>query len=226
MDIPSIFVGGTGTDVGKTHVAAGLVRMLRGMGMNVGVMKPYSAGQHDGTGISPDARILADAAGIPPTPEINPHHQTLEAPPYTGSGAAALHPARMVERYRRLAADRDVMVVEGMGGLLVPILPDYFMVDLARDMGLRTLVVADNAVGTIHHTVSTLLACRHRGTEAAGIVLNMIRDGYGLDLLQGMLRGVTDTPVLAALSRAGRPGHLGDVDAGALLGIQRTARPR
>lgn len=219
MDIPSIFVGGTGTDVGKTHVAAGLVRILRGMGMNVGVMKPYSAGQHDGTGISLDARILADAAGIPPAPEINPHHQALEAPPYTGSGAAALHPTHMVERYRRLAAGRDVMVVEGMGGLLVPILPDYFMADLARDMGLRTLVVADNAVGTVHHTVSTLLACRHRGTEASGIVLNMIRDGYGRDLLQGMLRGVTDTPVLAALSRSDRPGRLGGVDAGALLGI-------
>ena len=219
MNIPSIFVGGTGTDVGKTHVAAGLARMLRGMGMNVGVMKPYSAGQHDGTGISPDARILADAAGIPPTPEINPHHQALEAPPYTGSDAAALHPTHMVERYRRLAAGRDVMVVEGMGGLLVPILSDYFMVDLARDMGLRTLVVADNAVGTIHHTVSTLLACRHRGTEVSGIVLNMIRDGYGRDLLQGMLRGVTDTPVLATLSRSDRPGRLSGVDAGALLGI-------
>ena len=219
MDIPPIFVGGTGTDVGKTHVAAGLVRMLRGMGMNVGVMKPYSAGPHDGTGVSQDARILADAAGISPTPEINPHHQTLEAPPYTGSGAAALHPTRMIERYRRLAADRDVMVVEGMGGLLVPILPDYFMADLARDMGLRTLVVADNAVGTIHHTVSTLLACHHRGTEAAGIVLNMIRDGYGRDMLQDMLRGVTDTPVLATLSRSDRLGILGGVDAGALLGI-------
>ncbi|MCE2508913.1 MAG: dethiobiotin synthase [Nitrosopumilaceae archaeon] len=219
MDIPPIFVGGTCTDVGKTHVAAGLVRMLRGMGMNVGVMKPYSAGPHDGTGVSQDARILADAAGISPTPEINPHHQTLEAPPYTGSGAAALHPTRMIERYRRLAADRDVMVVEGMGGLLVPILPDYFMADLARDMGLRTLVVADNAVGTIHHTVSTLLACHHRGTEVAGIVLNMIRDGYGRDMLQDMLRGVTDTPVLATLSHSDRPGILGGVDAGALLGI-------
>jgi dethiobiotin synthetase len=219
MDISSIFVGGTGTGVGKTHVAAGLVRMLRGMDMNVGVMKPYSAGQHDGTGISLDARILADAAGILATPEINPHHQTLEAPPYTGSGTAALHPMRMVERYHRLAVGRDVMVVEGMGGLLVPILPDYFMADLARDMGLRTLVVADNAVGTIHHTVSTLLACRHRGTEASGIVLNMIRDGYDRDLLQGMLRGVTDTPVLATLARSDRPGRLNDGDAGALLGI-------
>ena len=71
-----------------------------------------------------------------------------------------------------------------MGGLLVPVLPDYFMVDLARQMDLRILVVTDNVLGAVHNTVSTLLACRHRGAEVAGIILNFMRDGYGEDLLR------------------------------------------
>lgn len=220
MHMPSLFVGGTGTDIGKTYVAAGMVRALREMNLDVGVMKPYSAGPPAGAaGISEDALLLAGAAGVRPASEINPHHQTLEAPPYTGGGVAALHPSHITEIYRRLAADRDVMVVEGMGGLLVPILPDYFMVDLARQMNLRILVVTDNILGAVHNTVSTVLACRHRGAEAAGIILNMMRDGYDEDMLRSMLRGVTDVPVLAVVHRSDGPCTLDDSDMRSLLGI-------
>lgn len=219
MHMPSLFVGGTGTDIGKTYVAAGMVRALRKMGLDVGVMKPYSAGPPVGAaGISQDALLLAGAAGVRPVPEINPHHQTLEAPPYTGDGSAAMHPSRVTEIYRKLAAGRDIMVVEGMGGLLVPILPDYFMADLARQMNLRILVVTDNILGTVHNTVSTILACRHRGAEASGIILNVMRDGYGEGMLRRMLRGVTDVPVLATVRRSDGPCMLDDSDMRALLG--------
>lgn len=205
----SIFVGGTGTDMGKTYVAVRIVEGLRRMGLDVGVMKPYSAGPRGGSGLSGDVELLAAAAGAAPSAEMNPHHQALEGPPYVGPGSDAVSPADMVRRYRKLAAARDVMVVEGMGGLLVPILPDYYMADLARDMDLRVLAVADNAMGTVHHIVSTLMACRQRGAEVDGIVLNMIQDGYDADLLLGILRGVTETPVLAVLERHGDPGGAG-----------------
>ena len=220
MHTPSLFVGGTGTDIGKTYVATGMVRALRRMGLDVGVMKPYSAGPPVGeAGISQDVLLLAGAAGVRPTREMNPHHQTLEAPPYTGGSATALHPSRVAEIYRRLAAGRDVMVVEGMGGLLVPVLPDYFMVDLAQQLNLRILVVTDNILGAVHNTVSTLLACRHRGAEVAGIILNFMRDGYGEDLLRDMLRGVTDVPVLAAIHRSDGPCMLEDSEMRSLLGV-------
>ena len=220
MHMPSLFVGGTGTDIGKTYVATGMVRALRRMGFDVGVMKPYSAGPPVGAaGISGDALLLAGAAGVRPIHEINPHHQALEAPPYTGGDATALHPSRVTEIYRGLAAGRDVMVVEGMGGLLVPIRPDYFMVDLARQLNLRILAVTDNMLGAVHNTVSTLLACRHRGAEVAGIILNLMRDGYGEDLLRSMLRGVTDVPVLATVHRSDGPCILEDSDMRSLLGV-------
>lgn len=217
MDISSIFVGGTGTDVGKTHVAASLVRTLYDMGLDVGVMKPYSAGPHN-AGLSLDACVLADAARIDAVPEMNPHHQSLVGPPYTG-GSPPVHPERVVSTYRRLAAEHDIMVVEGMGGLLVPILPDYFMADLARDMGLRTLLVADNTVGVIHDILATLMACHYRGVHISGIVLNIIHDGYRPDLLQDILHGVSKTPVLAVIRRSKDTDHLDGADADALLGL-------
>lgn len=218
MDMRSIFVGGTGTDVGKTYVSVRIVEGLRQSGFDVGVMKPYSAGMRGRSGLSGDIEVLADAAGISPVPAMNPHHQSLEAPPYVGPDSEIMPPADIISEYRRLAADRDIMVVEGMGGLLVPILSDYYMVDLAMEMGLRILVVADNVMGTIHNVVSTLMACHRRGAEVGGIVLNMIRDGYDADLLLRILGGVIDTPVLAILERHEMPDY---TKMGAILGMPR-----
>ena len=130
----SVFVTGTDTDIGKTFVAAGLVALLRDMGLDVGVMKPYSAGAKEGQGHpSADAHVLARAAGVDAGEEINPTHQDLAAPPYVDylETGRRPDPARLVKQYRHLARLHEVMVVEGMGGSMVPILENYYMADLA-----------------------------------------------------------------------------------------------
>jgi dethiobiotin synthetase len=167
------FVTGTDTSVGKTVVACALVRELRRAGRNVGIMKPAE------TGVGPegpqDARALRAAAGVDdPLDEICPFPLALPAAP----SVAALHAgrkldlARVMECFRRLAARHECMVVEGAGGLLVPLAGRFTMADLARELGLPVLVVARGALGTINHTLLTLEALAQRGLPCAGVVVS------------------------------------------------------
>lgn len=198
----SVFVTGTGTDVGKTVAASAVAYRLRCNGLDVGVMKPYSAGplRHHGA-LAEDAYVLASAAGVSPSPRINPCHQDMAAPPYVSGVSPAISPADMVCRFNTLAACHDVMIVEGMGGAMVPLGRDYFLADLARDMGLPVVVVTDNSVGSINHTVMTVSSCRHRKTSVLGIVLNMIHDGYDAEMLSDTLHDLLTTQILGVLPR-------------------------
>lgn len=191
ISLESVFVTGTDTGVGKTMISAGIAHKYRNASLNVGIMKPYSAGPESRP--SDDARILADAAGIVPTPEINPHHQGVAAPPY--GVTPLIPPHHILEIYHRLYDTHDIMVVEGMGGVMVPILRDYFMIDLARDMDLPVIVVADNRIGSINHTLMSLECCRHRGARILGIVLNIISDGYDADMIHDTIQDMVDIPL-------------------------------
>ena len=196
----SVFVTGTGTDVGKTVVASGMAYRMRENGLDVGVMKPYSAGPLCRLGaLSEDAYVLADAANVSPCLGINPCHQDMAAPPYASGTTPAISPADMVRRFKLLATCHDTMVVEGMGGAMVPLGRDYFLADLARDMDLPAVVVTDNRVGSINHTVMTVLSCRYRKTSVLGIVLNMIHDGYDAAMMSDTLYDILATPILGVL---------------------------
>ncbi len=202
----SVFITGTDTDVGKTFVAAGLARELRQMGHNVGVMKPYSAGEGN---ISEDIIILAKAADIEPYGETNPSHQDTAAPPY---GYTSVSPESMVQAYGKLAADHDIMIVEGMGGAMVPIRPDYFVVDLARDMNLPVIIVSHNGVGSINHLVMTVHSCHSRRVRILGIILSMVRAGYDENMMRKQILDILDIPILSVVPR--------NADAGQCMNIQ------
>ena len=161
------FITGTDTGVGKTAVAAGLVRAFRARGMDVGVMKPVS------TGKSNDARALREAAAVRDAmEEINP--VSLRAP--VSPNVAARLEAKTVdvdavlEAYARLRSKHSCMIVEGVGGLLVPIREDFLVVDLAARTGLPLIVVARTALGTINHTLLTLEAAAARDLKVCGVV--------------------------------------------------------
>lgn len=175
-----LFITGTDTGVGKTFVARGLAGALRQRGAHVGVMKPVETGCGPSNQRSPsDAAALATAAGSRlDLAYICPYQ--LEAP-LAPDVAARLEnirvdPQSIVARYHEIASSHDITLVEGAGGLLVPIVARYTMADLADDLGIPLVVVVDSKLGAINHTLLTLEAAASREIEVCGYVINHTSD--------------------------------------------------
>lgn len=174
---PSLFITGTDTGVGKTFVAAGIAAALRKRGIDVGVMKPVATGarRRKGRLVSQDALLLVEAARSgDPLEIVNPI--CLE-PPTAPTTAARLSRKRfsihmIIKAFQRLRAVHDVVLVEGIGGLLVPLLPHFFVADLIRALSLPALVVTRPTLGTLNHTALTIHAARSYGIPVRGIVVN------------------------------------------------------
>lgn len=160
------FITGTDTNVGKTHIAAMLVRALRRAGENAIGFKPICCGPRD------DADILAAASDLAVN-DVNPVWLRPPVAPYT----ASMIEGRMVdlalirETFARLAAAHTV-IVEGAGGWLVPVERGYSMADMAIEFALPVIVVTDNRLGCINHTLLTIQAIHAAGLKCAGIILN------------------------------------------------------
>ena len=172
-----VFITGTDTGVGKTTVAVGLVRLLKARGLDVGVMKPIATGARrlNGKWVSEDARLLMEAAAADdPYEMINPVCLSTPAAPSVASQREGGHIELMNiwGAFKTLRARHRFLVVEGIGGLLVPIDGKLFLADIAREMSLPLIVVAKTSLGTINHTLLTIEAARRRRLKIAGIVLN------------------------------------------------------
>lgn len=172
-----IFVTGTDTGVGKTIVAAVLARLLSRRGVDVGVMKPVTSGciERNGTLISEDAELLAWSAGLPGVGHDNAPY--LLKAPIAPSEAATLdgikidfHAIR--DAYVRLTERHDFVIVEGAGGLMVPLAGGLLVADLINTLQLPALVVTRPNLGTINHTLLTTYAARQMGIRVAGIIIN------------------------------------------------------
>jgi len=168
----SIFITGTDTGVGKTRVAAMLVRALRAAGVDAVSFKPICCGGRE------DAELLAEASGgAVALNDVNPVWLRPPVAPYT----AAMIEGRMVdvalvrEKFAELRASHAAVIVEGAGGWLVPVTRDFSMADLAAEFALPVLVVAANRLGVINHTLLTVAAIRARGLRCAGVILNQVR---------------------------------------------------
>ncbi|GFE60421.1 dethiobiotin synthase [Geobacter sp. AOG2] len=171
-----IFITGTDTGVGKTVVTAVLARLLRMRGISVGVMKPVTSGcsEVDGELVSDDALLASRAAGIPCSGDVTPY---LLREPLAPAEAAKIDGvriefARIRESFDRLAEAYDFVLVEGAGGLMVPVVGGFLMADLARELDLPLLVVARPNLGTINHTVLTCFAAQQMGIPVSGVIIN------------------------------------------------------
>lgn len=174
-----IFVAGTGTEVGKTHIAAMIARALAASGRRVGVYKPAASGCRKAPEglIADDAVALWEAAGQPLTlAQVCPQRFLAPlAPP-----RAALAEGRRVDAallrtgLEPWLAASDVVVVEGAGGLMSPLSDDDYNIDLAAELGLPLVIVAANELGVINSTLQTLITARTRAPKLpiAGVVLN------------------------------------------------------
>jgi dethiobiotin synthetase len=171
-----IFITGTDTGVGKTIVSAALARLLMLHEVNVGVMKPVTSGcgEVDGRLVSDDAELLAWAAGVPVTDEVAPY---LLREPIAPSAAAEkdgvrIDFGRIRDAYAALAVRHDVVIVEGAGGLMVPLSGGLLVADLVNRLQLPLLVVARPNLGTVNHTCLTCFTAKQLGIDLRGVVVN------------------------------------------------------
>lgn len=167
-----LFVTGTGTEVGKTVVAAAIARTLRAEGRRVAVFKPAVTGLDDPG--EPDHELLRRAAGSPQSDDqIAPYRYEPPASPHLAAALAGerIDPYRLLDAALAAEESADVVVCEGVGGLLVPLCPGYLVRDLARELALPLVIVATPGLGTINHTLLTLEAARSAGLEVAAVVL-------------------------------------------------------
>ena len=178
------FVTGTGTDVGKTVVAAVLARAQAAQGRKVAVFKPAVSGLNDygpadGEGWdkvaeAPDHELLRLASGSTQSDdEIAPYRYGPAVSPHLAAEMAGepIDPERLRGAARAAAEGADLLVCEGVGGFLVPLTADYLVRDLARELALPMVIVASPGLGTINHTLLTLEAVRAAGLEVGAVVL-------------------------------------------------------
>lgn len=170
----NLFLTGTDTDVGKTFVAALLVRALRKAGLDTVPMKPFCCGDRK------DAEALHAACdGAVLLDTINPVWFVTPAAPYTAAKVEH-RPADLAlvrDIFKRLRARHRSLIVEGVGGWMVPIEKNYFVADLAADFGLPVAVVVRNRLGALNHALLTVRDIERRGLPFAGIILNRTETG-------------------------------------------------
>jgi dethiobiotin synthetase len=167
-----VFVTGTGTEVGKTVVAATIARTLTREGRRVAVFKPAVTGLDEG--VETDHALLRRASGSTQSDEeIAPYRYGPPASPHLAAALAdeEIDPERLRQAAVVAGEGADAIVCEGVGGLLVPLSPGYLVRDLAADLGYPLVVVAGPGLGTINHTLLTIEAARAAGLEVAAIVL-------------------------------------------------------
>lgn len=174
------FVTGTDTGVGKTVIAGALAWLVRETGRRVGVFKPVA------TGCRRDARlglVSADAEFLAHCADARENLETINPVRYRGELAPMVAAERQhrpidwpaIRRSWEQIRQADWVVVEGAGGLLVPIDREHSMADLARELGLPLVIVARPGLGTINHTLLTIEAARGRGLSVAAVVINKYR---------------------------------------------------
>ncbi len=182
-----LFITGNDTGVGKTYVAALIVRALAAAGRQVGVYKPVASGCHEQNGLlrSDDAAALWEAAGRPDDLEhVCPQRFALPvAPPLAARAEGRRIDADLLRSGLEYWRERsEIVVVEGVGGLMSPIGEDEYVADLAADFGYPLVVVGRNAIGIINQTLQTLIvaATVRDGLPIAGIVLSNVVSGGAL----------------------------------------------
>jgi dethiobiotin synthetase len=179
-----VFIAGTDTGVGKTLTTAAIARFLHQRGIHVGVMKPVTSGCAivKGELVSEDAELLkwASSCGAAAT-DIAPY---LLKAPLAPSVAAAMENVqirfdKIRKAYRRLAEQHDFLLVEGAGGLFVPLTGNLFISDLILSLQLPLIIVTQPNLGTINHTLLTCFCAKRLGIEVSGIIINQYPDDPG-----------------------------------------------
>ena len=200
----SFFVTGTDTDVGKTCVSAALSKHLRDNDVDVGVMKPFASGyKATPDSVSEDVEILMKYSGANDHVDlVNPYYFEIPTSPYDASKQLNLEIdiSKVIESYKQLASIHDVVIVEGIGGIMTPISKNYFVSNLISDLELSSFIVTGSKIGTVNHFMLTYEHARQKNLNLKGFLINQnVPDGYELINLKHQLFGLTGRKVLGAI---------------------------
>lgn len=175
----SCFVTGTDTGIGKTWVSAALLLAHMRAGHAVGYMKPVQTGCVDTAGyrVAPDLELVQAVSGFTPPATLQdavcPDRYVMAASPHLAAAeeGATIDMKRLLTAYRRMTSQYPNLIVEGAGGVLVPLNEHETMLDLMQQLGLPVLVVGRAGLGTLNHTLLTIQAILSAGLDVLGIVL-------------------------------------------------------
>lgn len=205
----AVFITGTDTGVGKTLVSAGLAAAYTRLGFDTGVMKPFATGARRIRGrlVSEDVTRLCDA--VPSRDPLDLVAPVLFEEPLAPSVAARragtrIDLSRVKRCYQELLERHERLVVEGVGGLLVPIRDRYPLARFVAELGIPLVIVARASLGTINHTALTLLAARAHGLRVLGLITNRTeagRPGLAETTNPEALRRESGVPLLGELPR-------------------------
>lgn len=213
-----LFITGTGTEVGKTVVAAGILCRLRGAGLDAVPMKPVQTGAEPrGKDLcAPDLEFCLTAAGLDPADEdrqlMAPYRYLPACSPHLAGELERRFPKleRIVDCAVQLGRQHDLVVAEGAGGIMVPLDRSTTMLDLMNALGFPVVLVAHSGLGTINHTLLSLKALRGAGLRVIGVVLNDMGPASGgedVPIEEDNLRTIAGFGGVKVL---GRLGHLGE----------------
>ena len=169
-------ITGTNTDIGKTYVACGIARELKSRGVDVGVFKPFCSGSRD------DVEKLISASGVKDTvEEVNPFFFEQPLAPYHALKLEGknIDIKKCFDAFNILRQRHDLMIIEGAGGLMVPIMDTgdgiYSFLDLFSDLASDIIIVASRELGTINHSWLTAKSCDEAGLNAIGFIFNDVK---------------------------------------------------
>jgi len=160
----SLFITATGTNVGKTHTTLKLIEALADRGYSIGVFKPIETGV---TSTAPDATILLEACR-----KVNTHFENLTpqditaytfelpAAPFCADIDKTVNLQHIMDKHEELSKLCDILLIEGAGGLMVPITKEYMMINLIKELNAKTLLVTPSRLGCINDTLLSILALR------------------------------------------------------------------
>ena len=198
----SVFIVGTGTDVGKTFVSAGIVSMLKEINKDVCYFKPVQSGASSNKDQLSDIEFVKKISDVSQNID-NMNTYSFEEPlsPHLAAKRKDMHidKEKILRQYEDLKSEHEYIVIEGAGGVIVPICRDYYIYDLIKDMKADVIVVADAKVGTINQTCLTIDFLKRQGINIRGIIINKYQGNFYEDDNIKMIEDISGVKVKSIL---------------------------
>ncbi|QDP39512.1 dethiobiotin synthase [Radiobacillus deserti] len=211
--MPGVFITATSKNIGKTVLTTCLTYALNKKGIDTVPYKPVQCGaiQKDGSWVSPDAEVYRNVYQPRNEEEINTYLYKPRFSPHLAAQLAndPINPKKILSNYEKLEQDHDFVLVEGPGGLAVPLIDEHYgNAELVKDLNLPLFVVASAEVGTLNHTVMTVSYARSKHIDVQGIILNQYPEhpSEGIQENPVMLEKMTGVPVIGMVP------HVDDIE--------------